>query len=120
MAILSGPYEILELPDRGELVSRALRWEVGTMEIQPRDGRPRKEIEAVRIHVPLEDKGHLPAYWDVTAQRLKPSLISSLPDAVRQGRYFKIQKFGFAPTARFTFELFAPGDRQEAFYGVRP
>ena len=57
---LEEPREILDLQDQGSLRTRILRHELGTTRITPRDKTQEKEIEALRIYVPKEDKQHYP------------------------------------------------------------
>lgn len=102
---VSSPFDILELRDLGELVTRVTGFEEGPMTVTPRDGRAPKVVQGVRIRVPPEDKGTEPAWWDVTAQTLKPGLLATLPVAISGRRWIRIQKFGAGPTARFSLEL---------------
>lgn len=116
---IEAPFEILDLPAEGELVTRVLRWDTGELFITNRTTGEHKSIGAVRLHVPAEDKLHAPAYWDVTSTTLRPSLVAALPDVVREKRWMKIRKYGVAPRARFSLEVFPPGQGGPAFTGVR-
>lgn len=102
---IDSPFEILELRDGGELVTRVTGFEVGPTPITPRDGRNPKVVPGVRVRVPASDKATVPPWWDVTAQTLRPSLVELLPAAIAQGRYIRIHKFGAGSTARFSLEL---------------
>ncbi len=104
---VSPPYDILELRAEGELVTRVTAFEEGPVTVTPRDGRPPKVVQAVRLYVPPEDKQTAPDYWDVTAQSLKPNLRALLPIAVQQKRWLKLHKYGDGPGARFAVELLA-------------
>ncbi len=102
---VSPPYDILELRAEGELITRVTRFEEGPVSITPRDGRPPKVVQGVRLYVPPEDKQTEPPYWDLTSQTLKPTLVSLLPLAVQHMRYLKLHKYGDGAGARFSVEL---------------
>ena len=104
MAVES-PFEILHLRDGGELVTRVARLEEGPVPVVPKDGRSPKVVRGIRLHVPPADKMTVPAWWDVTAQTLRPGLLELGPLAIASGRYLRIRKFGSAPSARFSLEL---------------
>ena len=82
METLPGPFEILELEDRGTLTTRVLKWKVGEVEIHPAYKPEGKMIMALRIEVPEEDKEFFPYYWDITSQTLRPN---SDPTSSNQG-----------------------------------
>ncbi len=102
---VSAPFDILELRDQGQLVTRVTAFEEGPMTITPRDGRGPKVVQGVRLHVPPEDKGTAPDYWDFTAQTPKPSLLRILPVAVSAKRWIRLTKYGSGADARFSVEL---------------
>ncbi len=105
---ISSPFDILELRDEGELITRVTAWEEGPMTVTPRDGRPPKVVTGVRLTVPREDKGTEPPWWDVTAQTLRPALRALAPLAVSSGRWLRIVKYGTGAGARFSAELLSP------------
>jgi|SRR6266496_1604633 len=102
---VSPPYDILELRPEGELVTRVTQFEVGPVPITPRDQRAPKVVQAVRLYVPPEDKQTEPPYWDVTAQTIRPALLTLAPLAIAQKRYLKLHKYGDGAGARFAAEL---------------
>jgi|SRR5882672_901354 len=102
---VSPPYDILELRPEGELVTRVTAYEEGPVTVTPRDGRPPKVVQAVRLYVPREDKQTEPPWWDVTSQTLKPTLISLATLAAGTGRWLRIHKYGAGAGARFSAEL---------------
>lgn len=102
---LTEPREILDLQDGGTLKTRIVRHELGTTRILPRGATEDKEIEALRIHVPKEDKTHFPWYWDITGKTLKHQLLPMLEEIEKNGRVVIITKQGVAPTARFKVEV---------------
>ncbi len=104
MAVES-PFEILELRDGGVLVTRVTAFEEGPVAIMPRDGRGPKVVRGIRLRVPQADKLTSPPWWDVTAQTLRPVLLECAALASTSGRWLRIQKFGAAPTARFSCEV---------------
>lgn len=104
MAIES-PFEILELPDGGQLFTHVTGFEDGSMAITPRDGRPSKVVRTVRIHVLPAEKAHFPFYWDLTAQTLIAQLLPMLPMIVREKKLITIKKSGAGPSARFSLEV---------------
>src|SRR5712664_835734 len=105
---VSAPFDILELRAEGELITRVTAFEEGPMVVTPRDNRPPKVIQGVRLHVPREDKQTAPDYWDITAQTLKPSLLPVLPLVVQSKRYLKLHKYGDGAGARFSVDLLPP------------
>lgn len=109
LAVLPKPYELLELGDGGSVEFPVLKWEHGTMTIQPRDGRQAKEIEVLRVHVPPEVKPIFPDYYDITATTLIAQVLPVLQAPGWEARRFKVQKFGVAPRARFQVTVSTPG-----------
>ncbi len=105
---VAAPFEILDLRDGGELVTRITALEDGPVPVNPRDGRSSKIVQGCRLRVPAADKLTLPPWWDVTAQTLCPGLRELAPLAIASGRYLRIHKFGSAPSARFSLELLPP------------
>lgn len=105
MGQLAGPMEVLDLPDRGILRTRILRWEEGEAEITTRTTPGQKVVEILRIHVPAETKKVGVPYWDITSKTLRAQLLPLLPGIVENGREVKIQKYGFAPSARFSLDV---------------
>jgi|SRR5712664_466800 len=101
------PFDILELKPEGELITRVLAFEEGPMTVTPKDGRPPKVVDGVRLHVPAADKQTEPPWWDVTAQTVKPTLLQLAPLAVSSKRYLKLHKYGDGAGARFSAELLA-------------
>lgn len=99
------PHELLELADGGFIQTRVDRFEVGEMDISPRDGRPPKTIKAIRIHVPPADKPFFPFYWDLTAGTLVAQMEPMLPGIVQRKAVLKITKRGTGPSARFSVEV---------------
>jgi len=117
--VLSGPFELFDLPDRGELVTRVTAFEDGTATIKPARAPQGVEVRMVRLHVPPEDKPHVPFYWDLTASRFLPTLVAALPAVVQGQRWVRIVKEGVAPRARFTLEVLPTDFTGPAFVGVR-
>ncbi len=116
---VSSPFEIFDLPSGGELVTRVLRFEQGRATIKPARAPQGVEVDVVRLHVPPEDKPHIPAYWDLTATRLLPTLVAALPAVIEGRRWIRIRKEGVAPRARFSLEVLPPTFAGPAFVGVR-
>ena len=102
---LDRPYDILDLRDGGELVTRVIGMEEGPIAVTPKDGRPPRIVEGVRLYVPMADKQTAPGWWDLTAQTLKPTLREVAREAIATGRWLKVTKYGVAPGARFSVEL---------------
>lgn len=102
MAELSQPYEIKEWRD-GETQTFTIEgFEVGELEIHPRDGRPPKTIQVMRVHVPAEEKPEFPHYWDMTSQRLVAQLKSLLPPTLIGPFPVTITAIGTAPRTHFS------------------
>jgi hypothetical protein len=102
MAVLSKPHEIYEWRDGETKVFSILRSEEGELEIHPRDGRPAKLVNVIRIHVPPEEKNTYPPYWDLTSQRLVGQLKSILPAAIVSPFRVQISAIGRAPTTHYS------------------
>lgn len=102
MAVLPGPYEIYEWRDGEERVFTIERYEVGELEIHPRDGRPPKMIQVLRVHVPVEEKPAFPHYWDLTSSRLVAQLQSVLGAHRGSRRQVKVTAIGQAPRTHFS------------------
>ena len=105
MERLAGPFEILELEDRGVLTTRIENWGAGEVEIHPSYQPEGKWITALRIHVPKDMKEFFPWYWDITSQTLIAQLKPFLEQPGFERRTFRITKHGVAPKARFTLEV---------------
>jgi len=103
---LPGPYELLDLPDGGEIDTPIKGWELGQIEIHPGRGSYSKWVKTLRIYVKERDKEFFPYYWDITSQTLIAQLIPWLQRADYQRLRFHIQKFGGAPRARFTLRTY--------------
>ncbi len=105
MALLPGPYEILDLEPGGSIDLKVLRWETGQMTIAPRDGRPPKEINVLRVHVPADTKETVPYYWDVTSQLLVAGWMPILDAGNYESKTFRITKLQHGLTARFSLQV---------------
>lgn len=103
---LPGPYEMLDLPDRGSVTLKILSWERGSIVIHPRyPGAPaEKVIEALRVHLPADVKEFPPMYYDITSKTLNAQLLPLLSAADFKDYSYTIVKHGVAPRARFTLE----------------
>jgi len=116
---LAPPFELLDLPDGGELVTRVTAWDQDRATIKPARAPQGVEVPIVRLHVPPADKPTAPPWWDVTATTLQPALVAALPAVVQGGRWIRIRKQGIAPRARFSLEVLAPDFAGPAFVGRR-
>ena len=102
MPELGRPYEIYEWRDGEQREFTIMRWEQGQLEIHPRDGRPPKMIDVLRIHVPTEEKPAFPHYWDLTSSRLVAQLRSILETHRGARRRVKVTAIGTAPRTHFS------------------
>lgn len=105
MAILEPPAELLDLEDGESQEFRVERWERGDLEIRPRHAPAGKEVTAVRMWVPIEDKPAGAPYWDATAGNLIARLLPILDTLVETGRRIKVTKQGKPPSARHRLDL---------------
>jgi hypothetical protein len=105
MKDLAGPYEILELEDRGAIALRIRQWELGRVTIYPAHKPTGKVINALRVHVPEGSKPFFPWYWDITGTTLVAQLLPHLQQPGYSEKVFVITKYGVAPKARFTLEV---------------
>jgi len=103
---LQGPYELLDLPDRGSVRLRVTFWERGTILIHPRyAGAPsEKRVDALRVHVAPGVKEYPPMYYDVTSKTLMAQLLPLLMERGQELYEYRVTKYGVAPMARFTLE----------------
>lgn len=99
---LAKPYEILEWRDGETREFEILKYELGELEIHPRDGRETKTIAVMRIHVPPGSKQAFPAYWDLTSQRLVAQLRGILPDPMYNPFRVTITAIGRPPATHFS------------------
>lgn len=97
--------EILELADGETKELHIDQWEIGEMDITPRDGRPRRRIRSLRIHVPPPEKPIGPTYWDITGQTLIEQLLPYLRGPAFQRKTYVVTKHGVAPKARFSLTV---------------
>ena len=101
---LDKPMELLELAPGETRAFTVVRAELGETIITPRDGRPPKTVEDLRLHVDPNDKPLFPHYYDVTAV----TLIAQLRDLAQPGaplpRQLTIAKVGSGPAARFSVQ----------------
>lgn len=102
MPELSQPYEIFEWTDGQVQEFTITAFEVGELEIHPRDGRPPKTIDVMRIHVPEEEKPEFPHYHDMTSRRLVAQLKAMLPPTLIGPFKVKITAIGAAPRTHFS------------------
>jgi len=103
---LVGPYEILDLPDRGSARLRIVSWEQGSMIIHPEyPGAPaEKEIPVLRVHLYPGVKPYPPPYYDITSKTLQAQMLPMLMERGFENYWYVITKYGEAPRARFTLE----------------
>lgn len=99
------PFELLELRDGEHIDLRIERHELGKATIHPRDGRPARTIQVLRVYVPDADKPTLPRYWDVTSKHLASALLGYLDGGHGAGRTFRVTWHGKGPAGRPTLEV---------------
>ena len=73
---------------------RVLRWELGEMQIRPRDEPLGKAVQSLRLHCPPDDQPSGPPYWDITSKRLIAMLLPLLPGIVDSGAYVELNMSG--------------------------
>jgi len=100
VVMLEGAVELLDLEDGASETFRVLRWERGELEIRPRHAPAGRIVDAIRVHVPPEDKPLGAPYWDATAGNLVARLLPALNGVVASGRPIKVTKRGRPPFAR--------------------
>jgi len=107
MAVLAGPYELLELMDKQSLELVITGKQVGEIEIHPRyAGAPAsKVVKALRALVDPRTKALGPAWWDITSQTLIAQLDPFLARIPTEGVKVKLTAHGVAPTKRYSVEL---------------
>jgi hypothetical protein len=103
---LVGPYELLDLPDRGSVRLRIVSWEQGSMTISPRyEGAPsEKVVPVLRVHLAAGVKPYAPYYYDITSKTLQAQLVPLLLERGYDRYEYVVTKYGVAPRARFTLE----------------
>ncbi len=102
MSPLESPMEIYEWEADETQEFTILRWEEGLHTIHPRDGRPPKDITVLRIHVPEEEKGTYPPWWDLTSARLVHQLLGMLPPGGMGPFKIRVTAIGSAPRTHFS------------------
>jgi len=105
--MVSEPFEFWDLEDQETRVVKVTRYEEGTIEIHPRyPGAPAsKTVRVLRLHLAPGIKTTLPGYWDITSKHLIAALLPILQAPGLQEKTFTVQKFGVAPSARFSLEV---------------
>lgn len=102
MPTLPKPYEIYEWTDGATEEWTVIRWELGELTIEPRDGRPPKDIEVLRIHVGADQKAEYPLYWDLTSARLVGQLRGILSPSGLGPTRIRVTAIGAAPRTHFS------------------
>jgi len=105
--MVTEPFEFWDMEDQEIRVVKFTRWEEGTIEIHPRyPGAPEsKTVRVLRLHLAEGIKTTLPGYWDMTSKHLIAALLPILRAPGLEDKTFTIQKFGVAPSARFSLEV---------------
>jgi hypothetical protein len=73
---------------------RVLRWEDVSMPVHLKEAGAPKEIPALRVWVPLEDKADGAPYWDLTGATLIAQVRPLLPKVAASGAYLHIRQVG--------------------------
>jgi hypothetical protein len=104
LPVLDPPYEILELEPGKTYTMTVEAFKIGRLTITPRFvGAPsEKEVIAIRIHVPKEEKPHFPYYWDLTASRLVYQLAEMLIHGWPTQKKIRIFRDIAGPKAHFS------------------
>ncbi len=102
---LPGPFEIWEHPSGAVLDVTIVRYQMGTIQINP-GGRAPKTVVALRGFVTLGvGKKAYPDYWDFTAATLVPQLRAFLDTAKGRPVTFRIGRIGEGARSRFPVEV---------------
>jgi hypothetical protein len=102
---LPEPYEILDLYTGQARAFHVLRFEQGKLVITPRDGRPQKQTQVLRLHVPVEDKPLAPHWWDLTSKRGIVGLLGFLENGHDPTTLFRLTKVGAGPAAAYQIDV---------------
>lgn len=105
MALLPGPYELMDLQDRETVTFRAIRFEEGEVPIKTQDEPEGKLVHVCRVHVPKEDKPVGLPYYDITSKTLCAEIEPFLRDPVQARRRFKVTAHGVRPRKRYRLEV---------------
>jgi len=107
MAVLPGPYELLELADKQSLELVITGYVKGEVVIHPRyAGAPaEKTITAMRVYVDPATKPLGPAWWDITSQTLIAQLEPFIKGITAASRRVKLTAHGVAPAKRYAVEI---------------
>ena len=105
--MVSEPFEFWDMESEETRVFKVSRYEEGSIEIHPRyPGAPEsKTVRVLRLFLPPGIKTTLPSYWDMTSKHLIAALLPILKAPGLQDKTFVVQKFGVAPSARFSLEV---------------
>jgi hypothetical protein len=84
---------------------RVLSWQLGEMQIFPRDTPAGKMVPSLRVHVPLEDKPADVPYWDITSKKLIATLLPILPSIAGTNTYVHIHKDGEGVSSSYSVSI---------------
>ena len=98
------PFNFLELRDGQTITLTPTAYQLGKTLIQPRDGRPPREVPVLRLWVPHTQLPTLPHYWDITSKHLVAGLMPYLEEHGAGTYTFTITRYGSGPSARFQLE----------------
>lgn len=105
LTTLPEPYEIIDLYAGQARQFHVLRHELGKTRIVPRDGREPKEVQVLRLHVPISDKPLAPHWWDLTSKRGIVGMLGFLESGVPKDTLFRLTKVGTGPAGAYQIDV---------------
>ena len=84
---------------------RVRRWEMREMTFKPKEFPEGKTMEALRVHIHLDDPSEGAPYWDITSKRVIGMLLPILPHIAGTNTYVEITKHGDGPTSHFSMSV---------------
>jgi hypothetical protein len=106
LPFLDPPFEILEFEPGKAYEFTVAAFKIGRLKIKPRwPGAPEeKEVIAIRIFVPKEEKPQFPHYWDITPSRLVTQLAAMLIAEFPRQRRIRVLRDIAGPKAHFSVQ----------------
>ncbi len=110
MALIPGPYEIMELAPDQEISLHVVSFLLGEQMIVPTyaGAPPTKMVPDLRVFLVPGTKATGPAYYDLTAGTLVHQVQAILSATDRRPVDLKIRKVGVAPKARYQVTIVPP------------
>jgi len=101
---LTPPFDLLDLRPGDSQALDLVRGQLGKSVINPRDGRPRKEVYTFRVWVTPGTKPTVPDFWDITATTVIAALWAYMEAGDFPKATYRLMKVGQGAQARFSLD----------------